>query len=953
MNRHLRHDLWVCAVLVVVAGIIGGVLYHIRIRNDELSQYNGEVLNSPDGLKIAQDRAKAAKSVPLANATPPKPLVLAAPVIIKPDNQPAVVPLATAGKVVEDDVPSRPAGITSLGPSPSTTAHVTQSALVVRKAAAAVPLAGAGSVAPVKLSIPLVTVKGGSAVSLPAPVRVSEVRTERETLNPVAIGSGTRAWVPVVAVVARDDEPHAPARTAARSVSLAGVSLSTNEPSTQLLPTVVVTIPSQSAAAPSVAPVAIFALEQASPEIARPSLSAGRAASLSALAPVSIISVEVPEIIRVDVPPKRLGVSVDLVTIAMPAEPTANLSATTPVEPVRQKLDIAPVAVSAVASASSLAPMTVGNGSRTAVPDVIHADAAPKQAGTAVDLATVAMPAEPAANLLATAPVELVRSKLNIAPVAVSAVASASSLAPMTVGNGSRIAIPEVILADAAPKQAGAAVDLAVVQAPVEPAVIMLATTSTKPAAPMIALATVITLPNVSPAASLAEVTDIRGATGTPQPISLGTVRSPDSFKLDTEPVSASRLEHGANSGNLLATAEIGPDHTATLPETAAIHLFPDPVLPDPVLPGKPTPDVAGVATITLAATAGMESRPKSNELTTATVQPLRRSELSLAVLETNQAYVYLVNWLPLPKMPEVIWDSDRVPADPLESIQSFTKTETDLVDWIKKWKEDIYAGLRQDSGPKTHDTGLETLLSQTSLTCTQLYEIGHGIKYVDGMAGAAPFYRAAVGKAELELQGHTSGDTNDLAVIHALAHMGAWFPIQDRVYPTLARIFRLIRDNTPIDNGLYLRVSVLLANSLYELGRGVDKSMNFKAAEVYRSILQQPEVQKWPKVSQDSLHLGLAYALYQGSRYAEAIPEFEIFLASGNLGDAEAARHFHIQALAYAGRIDESKQRYEIWLNEAKPSPAMAQYVSHIIDVAEKRRTNKMRPQQPEVKLK
>ena len=177
MNRHLRHDLWVCAVLVVVAGIIGGVLYHIRIRNDELSQYNGEVLNSPDGLKIAQDRAKAAKSVPLANATPPKPLVLAAPVIIKPDNQPAVVPLATAGKVVEDDVPSRPAGITSLGPSPSTTAHVTQSALVVRKAAAAVPLAGAGSVAPVKLSIPLVTVKGGSAVSLPAPVRVSEVRT--------------------------------------------------------------------------------------------------------------------------------------------------------------------------------------------------------------------------------------------------------------------------------------------------------------------------------------------------------------------------------------------------------------------------------------------------------------------------------------------------------------------------------------------------------------------------------------------------------------------------------------------------------------------------------------------------------------------------------------------------------------------------------------------------------
>ena len=836
---------------------------------------------------------------------------------------------------------------TSLGPVPSSPAHVTQSAMAVRKAAAAVPLAGAGSVTPVKLGIPLVTVNGGAVVSLPAPVRVSEARTERETPNPVTVGTGTRPCVPVVEVATHDDEPHAAVRTAARSVSLAGVSLSANEPATSHLSTAVVTIPNQPAPATAVAPVTISALEQAPAEIARPSLTASRASSLSALTTISVNSAEAPEIVGVDVPPKRPGVSVDLVTVTMPAETTANLPVTTPAKPVRPKLDIAPVSLSAVKSSSSLVPITVGNSAaRVAVPDVIRADTAPKQAGAAVDLVTVAMPAEPTPNLLATAPAEPVRSNLKLAPISISAVENISSLKPVTIGNGSPAVALDVIHADAAPKQAGASVDLVVVYAPVEPAVIMLATTSTKPVPPMIALATVIAHPNVSPAASLVEVTDIRGTTGTPQPISLGTVRSSDSFKLDTEPISVNRLEHGNNSANLLAPAEIGPGHMAVLPETAEIHVFPDPELPGPVLPGKPTPDVSGAAAISLATVTDTDSRLKTNELATATVQTLTRGELSLAVVETNQAYVYLVTWLPLPKMPEVIWDTDRVPADPLASIQSFTSGEPALVEWIKKWKEDIYAELRQDSGLRTQDTGLETLLSQTSLTCTQLYEIGHAIKYVEGMAGATPFYRTAVGKAELELKGHTPGNTNDLAVIHALAHMGVWFPIQDRVYPTLARIFQLIRDNTSVDNGLYLRSSMLLANSLYELGRGVDKSVNLKAAEVLSTILQHPEVQKWPRINQDSLHLELAAALYQGQRYAEAVPEFEIFLASGNFGDAEWARKYHILALARAGQIALAKQQYHEWLDQSNPPKLSVDYMAHNIELAEQRQVAKQNRQ-------
>ena len=208
----------------------------------------------------------------------------------------------------------------------------------------------------------------------------------------------------------------------------------------------------------------------------------------------------------------------------------------------------------------------------------------------------------------------------------------------------------------------------------------------------------------------------------------------------------------------------------------------------------------------------------------------------------------------------------------------------------------------------------------------------------MEGMAGAAPFYRTAVGKAELELQGHPPEDPNDIVVIHALAQMGVWLPFSERVYPTLVRIFQLIRDHTPPHTGLYYRAEILLANSLYEVGRGVDKSSNLKAAAIYQSMLEQPDVQQWPKTALTSLHWALGSALYQGDQFAEAAPHFQ---AAGELDSqsyAGWARQFYVAALAKAGRIEDAKREYAIWVAESKPTPGNADHISRTIALMEQK---------------
>jgi len=92
-------------------------------------------------------------------------------------------------------------------------------------------------------------------------------------------------------------------------------------------------------------------------------------------------------------------------------------------------------------------------------------------------------------------------------------------------------------------------------------------------------------------------------------------------------------------------------------------------------------------------------------------------------------------------------------------------------------------------------------------------------------------------------------------------------------------------------------------------------------------------------------LEWAMACTLHAASKYAEAVPYFER-LAAGSDKYAGEARPYLIESLAWAGRLDEARQRYEWWLAQDRPRDDQAKFMSKLIRVAEKRHTQKLQQQ-------
>ena len=288
------------------------------------------------------------------------------------------------------------------------------------------------------------------------------------------------------------------------------------------------------------------------------------------------------------------------------------------------------------------------------------------------------------------------------------------------------------------------------------------------------------------------------------------------------------------------------------------------------------------------------------------------------------------------------------LPVDPRIAAHDLAGSEPALAAWLTKWEADIQQGLsRTERGQppsalnpqplsrSERGSTLDTLLSHTSLTCTQLYPIGLGVEFVEGMAGAAPFYRAVLAKAETELRGHARNDPADAPVMQVLSQLGGFWSLRDWV--SLERVYRLLKEHVTANSPFELCAEFLQGEALYELGRGVDKSVNLKAADIYRGMLQRPEVQQWSKTDQAQVHFLLACALYQGGQFAEAASHFQVVSASSNIKSYIAwARQFHVSALARAGRVQEAKEQYDLWLRESNPSKQAAEHVAHWIQLME-----------------
>ena len=353
---------------------------------------------------------------------------------------------------------------------------------------------------------------------------------------------------------------------------------------------------------------------------------------------------------------------------------------------------------------------------------------------------------------------------------------------------------------------------------------------------------------------------------------------------------------------------------TATTPEPARINAAA--ALPNPAVAVVSSPPIGGLL---------KTDDIRMNQLTNSPANRLGVASADMANPATNLTLATLVTYtfpvyfgLPFKiheKQPfEPLTDEDLVPGYPLAVARSFTGSTPELLNWLTKWEANIQQGKLPPQ-----DSGLTTILAGTSLTCTQLVAIGRGVECVEGFLGAAPFYRAAVAKAETELAGHGRNETRDAPVIHALICLG-WFNNPQIHEPViLERIFRLLVEHEPADSIITFQAEFLRAEMLYELGRGSNKTLNLQAAEVYRVMLERPMVKQWPQNDQLFIRWALACALYQGNQYIEATSEFRQVAASGYEPYAGWARQFHIKALAMAGRIDEAKQYYHDLLSQNK----------------------------------
>ena len=372
---------------------------------------------------------------------------------------------------------------------------------------------------------------------------------------------------------------------------------------------------------------------------------------------------------------------------------------------------------------------------------------------------------------------------------------------------------------------------------------------------------------------------------------------------------------------------------TATTPEPARINAAA--ALPNPAVAVVSSPPIGGLL---------KTDDIRMNQLTNSPANRLGVASADMANPATNLTLATLVTYtfpvyfgLPFKiheKQPfEPLTDEDLVPGYPLAVARSFTGSTPELLNWLTKWEANIQQGKLPPQ-----DSGLTTILAGTSLTCTQLVAIGRGVECVEGFLGAAPFYRAAVAKAETELAGHGRNETRDAPVIHALICMGWFNDLQIHEPAVLERIFRLLVEHEPADSIITFQAEFLHAEMLYELGRGPNKALNLQAAEIYRAMLERPIVKQWPMNDQLFIRWTLACALYQGNHFDESVPEFRQVASSGYEPYTGWSRQYYISSLARAGRVKEARDAYSIWVTESKPVIGNIDHVSRLIDLMEKK---------------
>lgn len=244
----------------------------------------------------------------------------------------------------------------------------------------------------------------------------------------------------------------------------------------------------------------------------------------------------------------------------------------------------------------------------------------------------------------------------------------------------------------------------------------------------------------------------------------------------------------------------------------------------------------------------------------------------------------------------------DTLPSEPLAYARSLKGIDPPLLAWLQRWHAAVLA---DRSLPDKND---HPPLDTTRLAAHELYELGRGIRFIQGdEEGGLSFYRAAIKQATVNLRDPpsttlTPQQVRDRDSLRMLARP-LW---TSGDYHAALNLFALLASAEPDGTFEQYRARYLEAEARLAL---VEESASYadEAAGVYADLLANPGYELSPALTGE-LHWALGSALYTKGDFSSSILHFREARLVKNQYYTKMAEDMEIHATALSGNLDAAR---------------------------------------------
>lgn len=250
----------------------------------------------------------------------------------------------------------------------------------------------------------------------------------------------------------------------------------------------------------------------------------------------------------------------------------------------------------------------------------------------------------------------------------------------------------------------------------------------------------------------------------------------------------------------------------------------------------------------------------------------------------------------------------NTLPPDPLVYARSLKHLDPALHGWLQQWHTAVAAGQplsEADSGPP---------LNGTRLVPHELYEIGRGVRFVQGNAKRPlSFYKAAVARAaetlaDISPDSLTPSQQRDRQALRMMARP-LW---QARDYEAAQPLFEVLAPLEPEGTFARFRALYLRAESPYMRAiRGGEPSYAPIAVTRFERMYLDGDTGGYEptELERSELVWAMGASLFATERHEDALPYLEQAAALGNMPFTNSAKLHHVLALARTGRKDAARE--------------------------------------------